>query len=434
MSSIAEVKLWGSTIGVVALKDDSVIPSFQYTSDFVKSQIEIAPLTMPLRLKPYRFPELPRAAFHGLPGLLADSLPDKFGTILINAWLMSKGHSPDDFNAVQRLCYLGTRSTGALEFSPLAGPSETTSQKLQIDTLVRLTSDILSQRGRLSSIILDRPEAFKQLLLVGTSAGGARAKAVITWNQTNNEIRSGQDTAPPGFSYWLLKFDGVTGNKDKESDDTDGYCAIEYAYFLMARDAGIQMEDCRLFEENNRRHFMTRRFDRTSDGGKIHMLSLGAIAHFDFNNPAAHSYEQAFEVMRRLSLPMEQLEQLFIRMVFNILARNHDDHVKNTAFLMNRNGEWRLSPAFDITFSYNPKGMWTSRHQMSMNHKRDGFILQDFHECGRTISLKQGRAGEILEMVSKVVSRWPYYAEAAVVATAWVEQIQQAHRNIPDST
>jgi serine/threonine-protein kinase HipA len=431
MSSIAEVKLWGSMIGVVALGDDNIVSSFQYTSDFVKNGIEIAPLTMPLRLKPYCFPDLSHGTFHGLPGLLADSLPDKFGTILIDTWLASKDHSPDDFNAIQRLCYIGNRSTGALEFSPFTDPSVITSQELPIDILVTLTSAILSQRGQVPSIILDQPEAFKQLLLVGTSAGGARAKAVIAWNKTSNEIRSGHDAAPPGFSYWLLKFDGVSGNKDKESEDTDGYCAIEYAYYLMAQDAGIQMEECRLLEENNRRHFMTRRFDRTSDGEKIHMLSLGALAHFDFNNPAAHSYEQAFEVMCRMGLPMNQLEQLFIRMVFNIIAVNHDDHVKNIAFLMNKYGTWELSPAFDITYSYNPKGRWTSRHQMSMNHKRDGFTLRDFQECGHRISLKKWKVAEIIESVGSVINQWLYYAENAGVTTAWAEHIQQMHRKIP---
>ncbi len=430
MISVAEVRLWGSTIGAVALEEKNTFATFQYTRRFVRSGVEVCPLTMPLRPEPYSFPALPFATFHGLPGLLADSLPDRFGNTLINTWLASQGRSPESLNAVERLCYIGSRSMGALEFAPVKGPKATRSQKLQIDSLVTLASEILSQRGRLTASLADHPEALQQILRIGTSAGGARAKAVIAWKRETAEVRSGQVAAPPGFSYWLLKFDGVTGNKDKETEDPEGHGAIEYAYYLMALDAGIQMTESRLLEEGGRRHFMTRRFDRTDDGQKIHMLSLGALAHYDFNNPTAYSYEQAFQVMRRLDLPMEQIEQMFHRLVFNIISRNQDDHVKNIAFLMNRDGQWRLSPAFDATYSYNPQGMWTARHQMSMNGKRDGFTLQDFGECGRTLSLKRGRAVEIVRQVGEVVRMWPQYADAAQISQATARQIGHAHRRI----
>jgi len=265
----------------------------------------------------------------------------------------------------------------------------------------------------------------RDILRVGTSAGGARAKAVIAWNPETNEVRSGQVPAPPGFSYWLLKFDGVSGNRDKELEDPRGYGAIEFAYYLMARDAGIDITECRLFEEGGRRHFMTRRFDRLPDGSKLHMQSLAAMAHYDFNLAGAYSYEEALLLMRRLGLPMIAVEQQFRRMVLNILGRNQDDHVKNIAFLMDQSGQWSLSPAYDVTFSYNPQGAWTSKHQMTLNGKRDGFDREDFRECARAASMKRGRADSILEEVRFVVSRWSGYAEKAEVDLQQAQHIQR---------
>lgn len=428
MASFAEVKLWGTTIGAVSLLEGETIASFQYTPEFAASDIQVAPLTMPLRVASYRFPALPLESFHGLPGLLADSLPDKFGNALIDAWLATQGRSKESFNAVERLCYTGSRSMGALDFAPLKGPRDTTAKKLHIDSLVRLASDILASRGEMSTAITGQDEPLKQILRVGTSAGGARAKAVIAWNPQTNEVRSGQVAVPTDFEYWLLKFDGVSGNRDKELEDPKGFGAIEYAYYLMAQAAGLRMEPCRLLEENGRRHFMTKRFDRTDGGQKIHMLSLGGIGHFDFNSPLSNSYEQAFLVMRRLELPMEELEQMFRRMVFNIIARNQDDHVKNIAFLMDRQGQWSLSPAFDVTYSYNPDGMWTAQHQMSMNGKRTRFTHQDFIDCGSAISFKRGRAQEIVHEVQEQVIDWPQFAEIAGVQDKMISQIQRAHR------
>jgi serine/threonine-protein kinase HipA len=262
-------------------------------------------------------------------------------------------------------------------------------------------------------------------LRVGTSAGGARAKAVIAWNRETNEVRSGQVAAGPGFDYWLLKFDGVSGNKDKELEDPKGYGAIEYAYCLMARAAGITMTECRLLEEGGRRHFMTRRFDRLAGGEKLHMQSLCALAHFDFNVAGGYSYEQAFLTIRQLNLPMAVIEEQFRRMAFNIIARNQDDHVKNIAFLMDKAGQWSLAPAFDVTYSYNPDGNWTATHQMSMNGKRGEFTMADFRTCAKTAQMKRGRAETIVEEVTAAVAKWPEYADEARVASAWRKQIQQ---------
>jgi serine/threonine-protein kinase HipA len=299
-----------------------------------------------------------------------------------------------------------------------------------VDRLVALAADVLRHRGELQSTFADarQAEALRDILRVGTSAGGARAKAVIAWNRETDEVRSGQVKAGPGFEYWLLKFDGVSGNKDRELDDPQGYGVMEYAYHRMAMDCGISMMECRLLEEGGRRHFMTRRFDRLPDGGKLHMQSLAAIAHLDFNQAGVHSYEQAMQVARRLELPIAGVEQLFRRMVFNVLARNQDDHVKNIAFLMDRSGEWSLAPAFDVIYSYQPGGQWTSSHQMTLNGKRDDFTLADFEACARASSLKRGRARAIVAEVRDAVSCWRDYADEVGVDPAKRDAVQNALR------
>ncbi|HMW57938.1 MAG TPA: HipA domain-containing protein [Accumulibacter sp.] len=427
MSTLAEVRLWGKTIGAVSLQDGEGVASFEYDAAFAQSGIQVAPIVMPLSRRVYRFPELSRPTFLGLPGLLADSLPDKFGNALIDAWLASQGRQANSFNAVERLCYTGERGMGALEFAPAIGPRAKQTTHIEVGKLVELASEVLAHRNDLQTSFAaeGREDALRDILRVGTSAGGARAKAVIAWNPETNEVRSGQVKAGTGFEYWLLKFDGVSGNKDKELEDPKGYGLIEYAYYLMALDCGIGVSECRLFKENGRSHFMTRRFDRLATGEKLHMQSLCALAHYDFNMAGAYSYEQALLVMRQLQLPMQAIEQLFRRMVFNIVARNQDDHVKNIAFLMNKAGEWSLSPAFDITYSFNPSGAWTASHQMMMNGKRDHFTLEDFNACARTASMKRGRAAKILAEVQATVAQWPSFAEAAGVPDVVREKIQR---------
>lgn len=428
--TIAEVKLWGKTIGAVSWDNNAGRGNFQYDPAFAKSGIEVAPLTMPLADKIYTFPALPPETFHGLPGLLADSLPDDFGNALINTWLAREGRSPDSFDPVERLCYTGSRGMGALEYAPTRGPVARKSKHIDIDALVELTSEILSKRHQVQGSFADPDleSSLNEILQVGTSAGGARAKAIVAWNHTTDEVRSGQLKAGKGFTYWLLKFDGVAGNKDKELEDPAGFGLIEYAYYEMARAAGIQMMECRLLEENGRSHFMTKRFDRTDSGQKYHMQTLGAIEHYDFKKAGAYSYEQAFQTIRKLGLSMDDVEEQFRRMAFNIIARNQDDHVKNIAFLMNKAGQWSLSPAYDMTYSYNPKGAWTSTHQMSLNGKRDAFSHDDFKACAETISMQKGRAQEILEEVRQAVLRWPEFAARSGVNGDFIKAIKNAHR------
>ncbi len=428
--TLAEVRLWGRTIGAVGWDEDAGLARFEYDPAFAESGIEIAPLTMPLSDRVHTFPALPRETFHGLPGLLADSLPDDFGNALIDAWLARQGRDPAGFNPVERLCYTGRRGMGALEYVPTLGPSAAASEAVDVGALVALASEILSQRNRLKGSFAPpaREEALAAILRVGTSAGGARAKAIVAWNPETDEVRSGQVEAGQGFSYWLLKFDGVSGNRDRELDDPAGYGLIEYAYSKMAAAAGIVMTECRLLKENGRAHFMTRRFDRTPGGAKIHMQSLAALRHFDFRKPGAYSYEQALATLRQLGLPMEAVEQQFRRMAFNIVGRNQDDHVKNIAFLMDPSGAWSLSPAFDVTYSYNPSGAWTGSHQMTMNAKRDDFTLADFKACARAASMKRGRAEAILEEVQDAILKWPAFADEAGVPEATARKIAAAQR------
>ena len=430
MSTVAEVKLWGRTIGAVSLNDGAEITAFEYDQAFTESGIEISPLMMPLSSRIFTFPELSRKTFHGLPGLLADSLPDKFGNALIDAWLATQGRSPESFNGVERLCYTDTRGMGALEFAPATGPKVRQATRIQIDKLVDLASEVLTHRHNLKTSFADksRKRGLKEILRVGTSAGGARAKAIVAWNPSTNEVRSGQIPADKGFEYWLLKFDGVSGNKDKELDDPKGYGLIEYAYAKMATDAGISMSECRIFQENGRHHFMTRRFDRLAGGEKLHMQSLCALAHYDYNLAGAYAYEQALFVIRELGLPMSAIEEMFMRMVFNIIARNQDDHVKNIAFLMDKTGTWSLAPAFDMTYSFNPAGTWTASHQMTMNGKRDDFTLEDFKACAKTASMKRGRAEAIVNEVLETVSRWPDYADEVGVPMILRDQIRHTLR------
>lgn len=426
----ATVRLWGREIGAVSWLDDRAIGVFQYMPDFVQSSFELAPIMMPRSPDPYEFPGLPRDAFKGLPGMLADSLPDKFGNALIDAWLVTQGRSAGSFNSVERLCYIGTRGMGALEFHPTIYQTSRKSQHLEIAALTKLANDVLNNRANLSGVLdgEDDHETLQEILRVGTSAGGARAKAVLAWNEKTGEFRSGQIKAGEGFTYWLMKFDGISNNRDKELADPQGFGLIEYGFFLLARAAGIDMAECRVHHEGGRSHFMTRRFDRTASGQKLHMQSLAALRHYDFNAAGAYSYEQAVETIRLLGLPAYDIEQQFRRAVFNILIRNQDDHVKNIAFLMNRKGEWRLSPAFDVSYAYNPDGSWTHQHQMSLSGKRDHFELSDLIRFGVFCDIKPKKAEDIIRGMHEQVDNWLTFAEQAGVAENTARAIHNAMR------
>ena len=448
---LAEVYLWGSKVGSLVWQNERGY--FEYSDGFQNSGIELSPIHMPNGKTNYNFGALNRETFKGLPGMLADSLPDKFGNKLIDQWLERQGRKPTDFTSVERLCYIGTRGMGALEFRPVVDNHKEESLPIQIEELVTLANQALNEKGKWSTALegseAEKKRAVEKIISVGTSAGGARAKAVIAWNRDTGEVRSGQVPAVDGFGYWLLKFDGVEDNKDHESlADPIGFGIVEYAYYLMADASDIAMTECRLFRENGRSHFMTRRFDRLEGGGKVHMQSLCGMAHFDFNDPGAYSYEQAIGIMRDLKLSAAEMEQFFRRMVFNIVARNQDDHTKNISFLMNRKGQWSLSPAYDITYC-NGAG-WTSKHQMTVNGKTDNFERTDLLAVAKHADIKQSKADKIISNVINTVKRWPEFAKKAGVpktkpvldpktkkpfvpehdpdVPTWAESIQRFHR------
>ena len=424
----AAVNLWGRRIGAVSWDAGRAVGVFQYDPAFLSAGIEVSPMAMPVRETPYAFPALGEG-FRGLPGLLADALPDSFGHRLIDVWLAETGRRLEDFNPVDRLCYIGRRGVGALEFEP-ALRSGNRGNEIEIAQLVHLANRILDERVRLSGKLVgdDDGRALEEILNVGTSAGGARAKAVLAWNPETGEFRSGQVDARAGFEDWILKFDGVADNRDRELADPLGYGRIEYAYHLMAREAGIEMSECRLHHEGGRSHFMTRRFGRDARGRKIHMQSLAALRHFDYNMPGAYAYEQAMETIRGLGLGMAVVEEQYRRAVFNIVARNQDDHVKNIAFLMTRSGTWRLSPAYDVAYAWNPRGTWTGRHQMSMAGKRSGFELADLLKFAETSGLRIPAARRVIDRVLAAVRRWPRFASEAGVKEGNAARIGKAHR------
>ena len=426
----ANVILWGRRIGAVSWDETRSLGVFQYDPAFVGAGIDVAPLKMPSREAPYEFPALNRESFRGLPGMLADALPDRFGNRLIDAWLAETGQSPEDFNPVDRLCYIGRRGIGALEFEP-ALRKQTKAKKLGVARLVDLANRVLDERanhlGRLGGE--NDTEALEDILSVGTSAGGARAKAVLAWNPKTGEFRSGQLDADEGFEHWLLKFDGVSNNRDRELADPKGFGKIEYAYARMACAAGITMSECRLHHEGGRSHFMTKRFDRVGTRRKIHMQTLGAMQHFDFNDPSAWSYEQAVMTIRELGLGMVAVEEQFRRAFFNVVARNQDDHVKNISFLMDRSGKWTLSPAYDVVYAYNPRGVWTRNHQMSLAGRRNGFERDDILRFAASIGMKKRKALKIMDEVSASLRDWGKHAEAAGVAPRDVARIEKAFRS-----
>lgn len=409
-----KVKMWGSTIGYLHEQDNGLI-GFQYDEDFISSGIEVSPIKMPLSTTTFSFPSLNEETYKGLPGMLADSLPDKFGSIVINQYLESQGREKDSLTTIEKLCYTGQRGMGALEYEP-AQEIVDLSEKVDLDALTRLAAEILSERENVKLKYDDTMIA--QLMQSSSSVGGARAKTLIAWNRETNAIRSGQVNAGPGFEYWLLKFDDIENNKDKDkTPDDKEYTKIEYAYYLMAIAAGIEMSECRLYKENGRSHFMTKRFDRKGPNGeKVHMQSLCAIAHMDFNSPRTYSYEDAFGVMKQLKLGNHDFIQMFKRMLFNEYAKNFDDHTKNIAFLMNKKGEWSLSPAYDITFSYRKSSLWVRGHQMLINGKEEGITKEDFYTVAEKAGIKKASATKCIKQVLAAIKNWDQYAKEAGIS------------------
>ena len=421
---VIQIYLWGDPVGAMSWDRERGYADFQFDDRFRRSGLDIAPLMMPLARTRgvVSFPANARTrCFSGLPGMIADALPDKFGSQLITEWFARQGKTEDMVTPLDRLCYVGKRAMGALEFVPathVEGVNEST--EIYIRELMDISESIFRERNKFQELIRQNDKTILDILKVGTSAGGAKPKAIIAYNEQTGEVRSGQVPAPEGFSYWLLKFDGGTYSEHHEiTDNPRGIGNIEYAYHKMATACGISMSECRLLPEGDCNHFMTRRFDRTLSGEKIHMQTAAAIAHLD--RDVRHSYEELFGVLRRLGLHYKDSEQLYRRMVFNVIARNHDDHTKNFSFLMDREGRWSLAPAYDLCYSYNPGGRWTSRHQLSLNGKTDGFTRGDLLAVAQAVGLRD--ADHIIEDVRASVAAWPDVAKDCLVRKEHVEAI-----------
>ncbi len=428
MDIILKVKLWNNDVGAAYWDKERNCAVFEFFESFTSNNWDITPIIMPLEdLKRgdrlHYFVENQGNTFKGLPGFMADSLPDEYGNKIMDEWFAVKGRSALEFTPIDRLSYIGNRGMGALEFEPADhDPVLTSSSQLDIEQLTELANEVLNKREQFEAKIRSENSTIKDIIKVGTSAGGAKPKAIIAVNEQTGDVRSGQVLAPDGYTYWLLKFDGV---EDKKlSENPLGVGRVEYAYYRMAIDSGIEMTECRLLEEREKAHFMTKRFDRTDTGEKLYTQTLCALAHFDRDKP--YSYEQAFAVMRRLHLPYRDMEQMYRRMVFNVVARNHDDHTKNHSFIMTKTGEWSLAPAYDLCFSYSVLGKWTNRHQMSVNNKRDNFTRDDLKTVGSDIGIRH--YSQIIEEIVHVVSKWNIYAKDCGVNPDYIKHIADVLR------
>jgi serine/threonine-protein kinase HipA len=427
MVEVLKVTLWGKEVAAVTWDRAREVAEIEFYESFLNERLNVAPLAIPFddlirgdRI--YTFPAHKTKTFKGLPGLLADSLPDDYGNSVIDEWFAAHGMS-GKVTPLDRLSYVGKRGMGALEFEPATRIKElNSSSRIEIEQITEFAKDILNQRKNFAAHSKTEEKSIMDILRVGTSAGGAKPKAIIAYHDKTNEVRSGQVKAPQGFGYWLLKFDGVESHKLK--DNPLGIGRIEYAYYKMAIDCGIEMMECRLLHEGNAAHFMTKRFDRTESYEKIHIQTLCAIAHYDRDE--RYAYEQLFQTMRKLYLPYTSMEQMYRRMVFNVVARNHDDHTKNHSFMMNKRGEWSLAPAYDLCYAYSPSGTWTSQHQLSLNGRRDGFVKDDLLQVAKKADIKSGK--EVIEQITDVVAKREDYAKAAEVNPNYIAQIGQTLR------
>ena len=418
MVDIARVNLYGQPVGTFRWDNNRQIAHFEYADSFIGKGLEPSPILMPVRQgRIYSFSDIGRETFKGLPGMLADALPDTYGRALFERWLALTGRSSG--NAVETLCFLGKRCMGALEFEPAMDAPYSPDVRIELDSLVEVASEALSEKEEFGvNLDDDKKAAIAEIVRLGTSAGGQRAKAIIACNPQTGEVRSGQIEAPEGFDYYLIKLDGVTAEAGFR--ETQNFGRLEYSFYRLVKKCGIEMSDCSIIEENGRAHFLTKRFDR-QDGKKVHMQTLCGIAHYDYRNPRSYSYEQAFNVMRALRLPYSQAQEMYRRMVFNVVIRNQDAHTKNISFLMDRQGKWSLSPAYDMGFAYNPKGGWTAQHQMSVNGKFDDISRTDLLEFAKRNNIKD--AAEIIDSITEVSSRWPLIARECEVPQQMIDAI-----------
>jgi serine/threonine-protein kinase HipA len=427
MLTTAFVKIWGETVGAVAWNEATGLASFEYDSAFVTTNMDLSPLKMPLvnsNRQIFSFPDLiDTKTFRGLPGLLADVLPDNYGNQLINSWLAQNGRPENSMNPVELLCFIGTRGMGALEFEPSTLTTNKRAFDIELDSLVAISQKMLAKRESFETVLGEEEQkAMLDILKIGTSAGGARPKAIIAYNEKTKQVKSGQTNAPSGFEHWLIKLDTVS---DVQFGENTGFGRVEMAYYDMAVACEIEMMECRLLEENGRAHFMTKRFDREGGAQKHHIQSLCAMQHYDFNQITSFSYEQLFQTMRMLKLPYPAADQMYRRMVFNVLAKNCDDHTKNFSFRLKKEGDWELAPAYDVCFAYRPTSDWVSQHNLSVNGKRKNITKEDLLIVAKAMNVKNANA--IIQQISENVGNWNDFAEMSNVAVKYRELIGKSH-------
>ena len=432
VTEVIKVKYQEHDVGAVSYNTDTQVAAFEYFPSFIKTGIELSPLKMPLAKQVYSFSQLDRATFKGLPGLIADSLPDDFGNAVMNAWIASQGKSVSDITPLQRLQYTGTRGMGALTFSPATRRKNlNASSAIQIESLIAIAQEVLDQREKFNLSLSNNGQADKDammsLLSVGMSAGGARPKAVLAFNKDFTQVRSGQTDAPEGFTHYLLKFDGVSEQHTHQETfgDPMGYGAMEYTYHLMAKECGIEMMPCHLLDEGNRRHFVSARFDRIGNK-KIHVQTLNGLEHVSYKQVGSYSYAELFNTARKLHLSPEEAMQLLKRMVFNVIARNHDDHAKNFAFLLDKDNQWQLAPAYDLAYSYRPDSLWVSKHWMTLNGKQDNFSRDDFYFFAELSPIfSKRKIDDVLNQTIEALSRWDKLAAEQEVPNALIKEVRQ---------
>ncbi len=428
MVDVAEVKIWGELAGAVRWDEEQQLGYFQYDSKFLQKGWDVSPIKMPINngQRIYSFPELRKGrsetedTFKGLPGLLADALPDKYGNRLINKWLAQQGRSENSMNPVEKLCFIGSRGMGAIEFEPAQIKSSKNSFSVELNSLVAVAQKMLNQRDAfLTNIGKEEEKEMMEILKIGTSAGGARPKAVIAYNPKTKEVRSGQGNVPKDFEHWLIKLDGVSGEQFGESS---GWGRVEYAYYLMAKECGINISECQLLEEKGRAHFITKRFDREGNT-KHHIQTLCGLQHYDFNDMYGYSYEQVFQTMRMLKLTYPEAEEMFRRMVFNVLATNYDDHTKNFSFILKKGQNWRLAPAYDLCFSFDETNHWVSKQTLSVNGKRLEITKADLMTIAKDNNIKKGE--KIIDEINLIVKSWNEFAKQAGVRNDLQQRIHQ---------
>ena len=435
--TVAEVKIWGKLAGAIAWDEETSYATFEYDPSFRQLDWDLSPLKMPVAsaIRPFSFPELRKDknseydTFKGLPGLLADALPDKYGNQLINLWLAQQGRPQDSMNPVEMLCFIGTRGMGALEFEPTVLKETKRTFSIEIDSLVDTAQKMLDKREAFTTNLnKEEEQAVLEILKIGTSAGGALPKAVIAWNEKSGEVKSGQTKAPKGFEHWLIKLDGVS---DVQLGSSHGYGRVEMAYYNMAKACGIEIMPSQLLEENGRAHFMTKRFEREGNEVKHHVQTFCALKHFDYNLVNSFSYEQLFQCMRELKLTYADAEQMFRRMVFNVIARNCDDHSKNFSFLLKQGGKWKLSPAYDLCHAYRPGSKWVSQHALSINGKRKEITKADLLVIGESIRCK--KASEIIDEINDTVNQWEKFADDVNVKITLRDEIAKTLLNLKNT-